>query len=354
MLPTAVPRYGPTPEITSLPATTVRNDHLGNETRMSAFGIAAEADPSHLLFPWLPHAIGSRGPLLDSPCVDNAAARLCITKRKLSADCKQSVFQPIRYTFPPSFCFFDQILESHKNLYTTAAFFYPHTHTPKHTFVVRYQHATAIMKFSYAAITAVLASVAYSQSVGDIVATLPSCSLTCLTTAIAGAGCGLTDYACQCGSAKDAITKAATPCVAAGCSTSDALKTQSVTTQICDAEAKSGSSSSASGSASSSSAEAPSTSSSATTAAPSSSSSGSFLTSATGSSIGSASSAVSSKASSASSEASSKVSSASSAASSVAASATSSAPATVSSAAANKIMAAGAVVGAGFLAAFAL
>ncbi|PQE04924.1 CFEM domain-containing protein [Rutstroemia sp. NJR-2017a BBW] len=203
------------------------------------------------------------------------------------------------------------------------------------------------MKFSYAAITAVLASVAYSQSINDVVASIPSCALTCLLPAITSAGCGAADYACQCGSAKDEITKAATPCIAAACSASDTLnpEVQSATTQICTLEAASGSGSSSSASASdSSSSAAPSTTAAGTTSAPSSSSSsGSFLTSATGSSIGSLTSAASSKASSASS-----------AASSAGASATSSAPATVSTNASNRVVAAGAVVGAGFLAAFAL
>jgi hypothetical protein len=79
------------------------------------------------------------------------------------------------------------------------------------------------MKFSFAAVASLLASVAYSQTIASEVAQIPSCALSCLTTAITGAGCGLTDYACQCGSSKDAITKAATPCVVSSCSTSDAL-----------------------------------------------------------------------------------------------------------------------------------
>jgi hypothetical protein len=41
-------------------------------------------------------------------------------------------------------------------------------------------------------------------------------------TAAQSAGCSITDYACQCGSAKNAITASATPCVLKGCSTSDA------------------------------------------------------------------------------------------------------------------------------------
>lgn len=81
------------------------------------------------------------------------------------------------------------------------------------------------MLFSYAAIGSLLASVVYSQTIASQVAQIPSCALSCLTNAISGAGCGLTDYACQCGSAKNTITSAATPCVASSCSTSDILST---------------------------------------------------------------------------------------------------------------------------------
>lgn len=81
----------------------------------------------------------------------------------------------------------------------------------------------AKMRFLYTAITSLLASVAFSQSISSEVSQLPSCSLSCLTSAITGAGCGLTDYACQCGSAKAAITTSATPCLLKACSTSDAL-----------------------------------------------------------------------------------------------------------------------------------
>ncbi|TGO90307.1 hypothetical protein BPOR_0070g00180 [Botrytis porri] len=86
------------------------------------------------------------------------------------------------------------------------------------------------MQFTYAAISALLASVAYSQSIASEVAQLPSCALACLSTASSGAGCSIADFACQCGDAKDAITKSATSCIAAGCSASDALNTQKITT----------------------------------------------------------------------------------------------------------------------------
>ena len=105
------------------------------------------------------------------------------------------------------------------------------------------------MYFTYAAIAALLASAAYAQSIDSEVAQLPSCALTCLSTASSSAGCTLTDFACQCGSAKDAITKSATPCVAAACSPADALKVSQLTGQICDLQAAAASSTAPSSSA---------------------------------------------------------------------------------------------------------
>jgi hypothetical protein len=81
------------------------------------------------------------------------------------------------------------------------------------------------MRFSTAAVAALVASVAYSQSIADLVAQIPSCAIVCLSTAATGAKCGLTDYACQCGPARDAITQSATPCVLAGCKGDDPLST---------------------------------------------------------------------------------------------------------------------------------
>jgi len=83
-------------------------------------------------------------------------------------------------------------------------------------------YTNADMKFSYAAVAAVMASVAYSQSLSDLIGQLPSCALTCLATASTAGGCGLTDYACQCGPARAGITKSAAPCIASGCSADDA------------------------------------------------------------------------------------------------------------------------------------
>lgn len=78
------------------------------------------------------------------------------------------------------------------------------------------------MQFSNAIIVAFLAATAYSQSVSDLVAEIPSCAVTCLATAASGAGCGIDDFECQCADIK-AITAAATPCVLDGCKGDDPI-----------------------------------------------------------------------------------------------------------------------------------
>jgi hypothetical protein len=78
------------------------------------------------------------------------------------------------------------------------------------------------MRASYAAIATLMTSVAYCQSVADLVGQIPSCAVTCLATAATSVRCGFSDYACQCGPAKDAIAKSTTPCVASACAADDA------------------------------------------------------------------------------------------------------------------------------------
>ncbi|TVY30557.1 hypothetical protein LHYA1_G000549 [Lachnellula hyalina] len=90
------------------------------------------------------------------------------------------------------------------------------------------------MKLTYTTVIAILAAVAQTQSIADLTASLPACSLTCLQTAITGAGCSITDNACQCGSAKAGITSSATPCLLKACQVSDALNVQTITGKICD------------------------------------------------------------------------------------------------------------------------
>ncbi|RDL37486.1 uncharacterized protein BP5553_04919 [Venustampulla echinocandica] len=89
------------------------------------------------------------------------------------------------------------------------------------------------MQFFYIAIPASLASLAYSQSIPDLAAQIPSCGYTCLVDAAKTAGCSITDYACICGPKRPALIKAGTPCIASGCPLRDALDTQRLGTQIC-------------------------------------------------------------------------------------------------------------------------
>merc|ERR1711964_323991 len=94
-------------------------------------------------------------------------------------------------------------------------------------------HTTTIkMKFTTATI-AILATAVSAQSIAELTASIPACAQTCLATAIGNSGCGVDDNACQCGDANAAITREATPCVVSGCSSEEALNTQSITPQIC-------------------------------------------------------------------------------------------------------------------------
>ncbi|KAK0102220.1 hypothetical protein ONS95_005844 [Cadophora gregata] len=91
------------------------------------------------------------------------------------------------------------------------------------------------MRLSYAFVFAVSSTLVASQSASSLVAQLPSCAISCLASASTTNGCGISDYACQCGAKKADITKTATPCVLSACSQDDALKTNSLTGQICKA-----------------------------------------------------------------------------------------------------------------------
>jgi len=129
------------------------------------------------------------------------------------------------------------------------------------------------MKFS-AAIVLSLSTFAFAQSIAD----LPSCSISCFTTAIASSGCGATDTKCQCTTGKDAITKTITPCLLKACSQDDATKTATVSAQICN-NVLNGGSASGSGSGSTASKTGSSTASGSTSsaAAQASSNAGSFM-----------------------------------------------------------------------------
>jgi len=91
------------------------------------------------------------------------------------------------------------------------------------------------MQLLNALVFAVSATLVVSQSASSLVAQLPSCAISCLASASTTNGCGISDYACQCGAKKADITAAATPCVLSACSQDDALKTNSLTGEICNA-----------------------------------------------------------------------------------------------------------------------
>lgn len=66
-----------------------------------------------------------------------------------------------------------------------------------------------------------LAAAASSDAnVTSLVAQLPSCSVSCLEAAATSAGCGASDYSCQC-SHTDAVEANATSCLTSSCSISN-------------------------------------------------------------------------------------------------------------------------------------
>ena len=83
------------------------------------------------------------------------------------------------------------------------------------------------MKYS-TVLAVAFASLVSAQSASELVAQLPSCVGTCLTDAAEKAGCGATDYACQCGEKYATISVDATPCVLGACSTGEAGRKSTV------------------------------------------------------------------------------------------------------------------------------
>lgn len=80
------------------------------------------------------------------------------------------------------------------------------------------------MQFSKATLVAVLAALIQAQSISELVGQIPSCAVSCLTTAIGDSGCALTDYVCQCTNpGHDTILAKGAGCISAACSTSDTL-----------------------------------------------------------------------------------------------------------------------------------
>jgi len=91
------------------------------------------------------------------------------------------------------------------------------------------------MKFTITAAVLCLSSFATAYTIAD----LPSCSISCFTTAISGSGCGLTDTHCQCTTGLTYITNSVGPCLLKGCSTDDAAKAVTVSQGICKQDASS-------------------------------------------------------------------------------------------------------------------
>jgi hypothetical protein len=96
------------------------------------------------------------------------------------------------------------------------------------------------MRFTAAAFTALLATSAYAASIADLVAQIPACAVTCVAEASTAAGCGITDYECQCGPKKEDITSGATPCVLGACTPEEAVQVLGITGDICVALAAEG------------------------------------------------------------------------------------------------------------------
>lgn len=78
-------------------------------------------------------------------------------------------------------------------------------------------------------ILAFLRALTAAQGIAD----LPPCSLSCLSTAVTGLGCSLTDFACSCQKASE-LTPIVTPCVQSACTDpADQAKTNAALAAIC-------------------------------------------------------------------------------------------------------------------------
>ncbi|KAK0111675.1 hypothetical protein ONS95_002020 [Cadophora gregata] len=61
----------------------------------------------------------------------------------------------------------------------------------------------------------------------------PACATPCLASAIAAAGCPLTDQGCQCGTGKPAIQAVVATCLVANCNASDLAAAASIGNDLC-------------------------------------------------------------------------------------------------------------------------
>ncbi|WYZ43219.1 hypothetical protein EsH8_VI_000918 [Colletotrichum jinshuiense] len=89
--------------------------------------------------------------------------------------------------------------------------------------------------FGLAAAQSATTTAASSGSTGlpGLISQLPTCAVTCLSTAAQNIGCSVTDFTCLCESSERLITTL-TPCVlTAGCSTDDIANAAKIAPQIC-------------------------------------------------------------------------------------------------------------------------
>lgn len=85
------------------------------------------------------------------------------------------------------------------------------------------------MKFSAAILIATGAVFASAQTFN--IGALPSCALTCLSTALPASGCGLTDYKCLCGN--KGFTSGSATCIKSSCNAADQAKAQGMLDDLC-------------------------------------------------------------------------------------------------------------------------
>ena len=76
-----------------------------------------------------------------------------------------------------------------------------------------------------ALIAAAFVTLVAAEDINTLLGEFPTCSSSCMLTAISATNCALTDYVCQC-KASAAITAASTPCLIKVCNT-DELQSKS-------------------------------------------------------------------------------------------------------------------------------
>ncbi|KAH8596375.1 hypothetical protein B0O99DRAFT_740452 [Bisporella sp. PMI_857] len=110
-----------------------------------------------------------------------------------------------------------------------------HAHASICTIAAAVKQQTTKMYISTALISLIpFLTSARAQTVSDELAKLPACSIQCLTSAVAAAGCGNSQYACWCGPGRSTITAQGTPCINEKCSAGDVQTVNDITNRICE------------------------------------------------------------------------------------------------------------------------